>query len=269
MPIFRTRINDIKNRSEMNINTFKKNKNFTTAKLGGRLSSIKVGFSVRPEKVVKFIKNLWRKYKLWRGGKMEKKTEIKFKYLTPEVIERVKKYEPIIALGVRKYFGGFDGVNLADLTLWIEAQFIAENNLKMTITERRVNRATREVYFVEVKEPNRAGAIGIAQIKQETFDMMRKLHPEIPNDIWNEKANILAGISYDAWLFGRLRKVMPTLDYIELMDWIFAEYNWRLGLWERFGKIEQPLPIRKCPPETQNYIAKIHEIHSELILIDI
>ena len=257
----------------MNINIYKRLKKFIRNE-PRKPYSVKIekdgfefGISVRPEKFVNFIKRLYRKYKNWRGvKKMEKQ---KFKYLTSEVVERIKKYEPIIALAVRKYFGKFKGVNLADLTLWVEAQFIAENRLKMSITKYRVDRTTGKRYKVEAMKPNRAGACGIVQMKQSTFNDIVKRFPEIGTDIWNAETNIKAGVIYDAWLFGRLRAVMPTLDYIQLMDWVFAEYNWRLGLWELFGKTEQLLPIQKCPPETQNYIAKIHEIYSELILLDL
>jgi len=53
------------------------------------------------------------------------------------------------------------------------------------------------------------------------------------------------------------------------MDWIFAEYNWRLGLWSKYGAITQSIPTDRIAKEPRDYINRIHAIHAEILLLNI
>ena len=170
---------------------------------------------------------------------------------------RIEHYFPIFKRIISEEWGGLNEVaegevNLSELTKMILAQAIAESSLNAEAVGRVI--------------PEQGRAIGIMQLMPTTFEFISNtIQPKCEN-VWNIEDNIRAGVAYDRWLYERLRKVMPTLPWQEIMKWVFAEYNWRLGLWEKFGKTEQPLPMYELPDETYEYICRIEDYY--LILKD-
>ncbi|MCD6437308.1 MAG: lytic transglycosylase domain-containing protein [Halomonas sp.] len=165
---------------------------------------------------------------------------------------RIEYYYPIFKQIINEEWGQLDevasgNVNLTELTKIILAQAIAESSLDAEAVGHVI--------------PEQGRAIGIMQLMPTTFQFIAEtIEPKCEN-IWNIEDNIRAGVAYDRWLYVRLRKVMPNLLWQELMKWVFAEYNWRLGLWEKFGKVEQTLPMNELPDETYEYICRIEDYY--------
>ena len=165
---------------------------------------------------------------------------------------RIEHYYPIFRRIIEEEWEQVDDVangeiNIDDLTKMILAQAIAESSLDAEAVGRVI--------------PEQGRAIGIMQLMPTTFQFIAEtIEPKCEN-IWRIEDNIRAGVAYDRWLYVRLREVMPKLPWQELMKWVFAEYNWRLGLWGKFGKVEQTLPMNELPDETFEYINKIEDYY--------
>ena len=167
------------------------------------------------------------------------------------VLQRIFYFAPIFYKITERFFGDEDGVMVSDLTLWFLAQAIAESNL-------------------DYKAKSPAGACGLMQLMPDTFKFINRTLKLGLDDIWDAIQNATAGIGYDYFLFRRLKPFIGHMPYEFILQVVFMEYNWRLGLWSKFKDDLKKgiLPIHKCPNETQNYLTRIKYNYFGLILIN-
>ena len=167
------------------------------------------------------------------------------------LLQRIFYFAPIFYKITERFFGDEDGVMISDLTLWFLAQAIAESNL-------------------DYKAKSPAGACGLMQLMPDTFKFINRTLKLGLDDIWDAKQNATAGIGYDYWLYKRLTRYIGHLPYEFILQVVFAEYNWRLGLWSMFkDKLKEGiLPINDFPDETQKYLTRIKYYYFGLILIN-
>lgn len=126
---------------------------------------------------------------------------------------------------------------------WFKSQGIAESNLKKNAS-------------------SHAGAKGVMQILQSTFDEIKQLNPSF-EAIEDPRWNIAAGIYYDRYLYRKWRKPLPSEERLFLA---FSSYN--AGYARVLNAVKQ---TRKddyswtdvkphLPSETRGYVSRIAKL---------